>query len=1015
MNARSVFFIKVKIAKNSQKKSVYAYIRSMKPFLEQVANHYFLEDEFERICFIFPNRRSMAFFSKYLRENIADRSMHAFGCAEPRPMMMPLTLTINDFFYRAHGVETEDRVTLLLELYECYRQVNPGAETLDEFISWGEVILGDFSDVDKYLADPHQVFTNVREFKEIQDDYSHLSPAQRQALDEFISHFRDKNGLKPNAKGDNVKSRFLMIWDMLLPLYLKYNEHLRSRNMAYDGMVYRGLAEKIASIPASDFFREAYPRCVKFVFVGLNALNESEKAVLRKMNNAGIAEFCWDYTSDMLRDGRNRSSYNMKENTAEFVQKWKLDPEGLADPEINVLSVPSSVGQAKQLPGILAETMGLRNPGCTDCAIVLPDESLLMSVLNSIPEEVGDINVTMGYPMASSGIWSLMEDVSSMQLHLRRKGDEWYFYHRQVRSILSSGVFMKALDDQGREIAARICRDAKYYIPQSDFSGNPLMELLFRPVVEKPREADAGQIHAFEDYQMEFITALAPRLLESADSASEIEFARRYCSCINLLRGKDLSVLPVTYVRLLSQLACGESVPFEGEPLKGLQIMGPLETRALDFRNVIILSCNEGIFPKRNASVSFIPPELRKGFGLPTNEFKDAVLAYSFYRLIQRAEKVWLVFDSRMEKMKAGEESRYIKQLEYHFRKPLRRYIAKNEMSPGGAPSPIEKPSDIAEIVRKKSLSVSSIQNYLKCPAMFYYSSICNLRPEREISDSMDASMLGNVYHSVMQALYLGDAAMAPDFSLDRDSIKQSVRSGVLVPLTEVTDAYLTRWIKDRPAIKARVRSLIKEELHTLDVTGRDLVTEEVILQYVVKTLERDREHLRSKGLGSFKVIGLELPVAWSCDGYSFFGYIDRVDSFGDGTVRIVDYKTGKVEDKDINITDANAEKVAEALFKPDNDSRPKIALQLFLYGKYVEGESWMKGREMVNVIYPAATLFTTPVAELEKPRSARFGEIVLEKLRETLAELADPSTEFRRTSSIKTCGMCDFRNICGR
>ena len=987
----------------------------MKPFLKQVADHYCIDDTFEDKCFVFPNRRSMAFFAKYIREDVADPGIRLCSIPEPRPVRMPVTLTINDFFYRAHGVDTEDRVTLLLELYSCYREVNPSVETLDEFISWGEVILGDFSDVDKYMVDPAQVFTNVMEYKEMQDDYSYLTPGQRKALADFISHFRDGNGLKPNAKGDNVKSRFLKIWDMLLPLYRKFNDHLRAKNMAYDGMVYRGLVEKVTSGSAADLFREAYPTCSKFVFVGLNALNESERTVLKKMRDAGIAEFCWDYSSDMIRDGRNRSSFNMQRNVEEFRQGWKLDPEGLADPVFNVVSVPSSVGQAKQLPGILEETMGLRTPDCTECAIVLPDESLLMSVLNSIPPEIGDINVTMGYPMSSSSIWSLMEDITSLQLHLRKRGDEWFFYHRQVRSILSSGMLMKALDQEGRDIAARICTEAKYYIPQSDFRGCRLMELLFRPVVEDPRHADAAQIHRLEDYQMEFISALAPRLIEDAGSASEVEFARRYHSCINLLRGKELEILPVTYARLLSQLAGAESVPFEGEPLKGLQVMGPLETRALDFRNVIILSCNEGIFPKKNVSTSFIPPELRKGFGLPTNEFKDAVLAYSFYRLIQRAENVWLVFDSRMEKMKAGEESRYIKQLEYHFRKPVRRYVAKAGMSPSTSEVPLHKPAGIERLVKGINLSVSSMQDYLKCPAMFYYSSICGLRAEEEVSESMDAGMLGNVYHATMQALYLGDAAMDPGFLMDRASVRHALREGRLVPMEKVTDSYLDRWIRDRAGIKAKVRALIMEELHTLDVVGRDLVTEEVILQYVVKTLERDREHLRLKGVGSFRVIGLELPVSWSCDGYRFFGYIDRIDSFEDGTVRIVDYKTGKVEDKDVNITDSNAGKVAEALFKVDNEKRPKIALQLFLYGKYVEDMEWMKGKRMVNVIYPAASLFTTAVADLEKPRSEEFSRIVLGKLKETLAEMTDPETDFRRTKSVKTCSHCDFRNICGR
>ena len=975
----------------------------MTPFLKQVADHYHQDAQVEKMCFIFPNRRSMAFFNKYFREGVK------------RPMRMPSCLTINDFFYRAHGAEVEDKVTLLLELYSCYCKVYPEAESLDEFISWGEVILNDFADVDKYLVDPKQVFTNVAEFKGMQDDYSYMTEAQRQALDEFISHFRDSSGLKPNAKGDNVKSRFLRIWDMLLPLYEEFNKVLRSKNMAYDGMVYRNLSEKISEVGTVDFFREKMPRTEKFVFVGLNALNESERKVLKKMLDCGIAEFCWDYSSSMLKNLRNRASAYMSQNVADFKQTWKLDPDGLGEPEINVISVPSSVGQAKQLPSIFAEAGLVRNPDCTDIAVVLPDENLLMPVLDSIPSEIEDINVTMGYPMSSSNMATLMNGLSALQLHARKRGDEWLFYHKQVRSILSGGIIPKILDDAGRDIVSAINADARYYVPQSAFKGSEILELVFSPVVTEPNSSDPAQIARLEDYQTMVIEKVAPLLLENPDLAVEVEFAKRYYSCVNLLKDKSLAVKPVTYVRLLSQLTAGESVPFEGEPLKGLQIMGPLETRGLDFRNVVILSCNEGIFPKKNSSTSFIPPELRKGFGLPTNDFKDAVLAYSFYRLIQRAERVWLVYDSRMEKMKAGEESRYIKQLEYHFRKPLRRYVAKAKLSKLADLEELRKPDDIEERLKNVTLSVSSLQDYLSCPAKFYFSKICGLEKEREVAESMDAGMTGNVYHAMMQALYLGEKAMEPGFSMDRTNIRRALDSRELIPLEYVTAEYIGSWIARKKELSAKIRALMKEELRSIDITGRDLVMEKIILEYVLKTLQRDKELLKAKNVSRFRVIGLELPVSWKCDGYKFFGYIDRVDSFEDGTVRIVDYKTGKVEDKDVNITDANAAKIVEALFRDDNDQRPKIALQLFLYGKYVEDMPWAKGKTLINVIYPAATLFTTRVEAMEKPRSEVFGEAAMEKVREKLSELSDKTKTFRRTKSEKICSYCDFRNICGR
>lgn len=984
----------------------------MNPFLRQVAEHYYVSGTVEDKCFIFPNRRSLMFFTKYLRDAVSDSSLLPYG-GEKKPLRMPLMMPISDFFFRAHGLQTEDRVSLLLDLYGCYSELNPKAEPLDEFISWGEVILSDFSDVDKYMTDPKQVFTNVSDYKEMQDDYSYLTERQREAVESFISNFREGGHLRENARGEGVKANFLMIWDLLYPLYVRFNEKLSAENKAYDGMAYRKLVESLKSTPAVDFFGKSFPGVKTFVFIGLNALNESERFVLKKMQSAGMAEFCWDFSSEMLRNLRNRSSAYMKMNVEEFPQTWKLDPDGLQEPEINVLAVPSSVGQAKQLPQILSLSGVSGKLDCTSCAIVLPDEALLVPVLNSIPPEIDDINVTMGYPMQLSGIWSLMSSVSAMQLHMRRRGEEWYFYHRQVTSILTNPLVKRVLDEKGKDIVLSIFAGAKYFIPQSDFRGSQLLELIFRPVLTSPSEADKEQIASFMEYQKAILTRIVPDL--AADGRVEAEFAKRYYECVNMLEGKGLEVKPATYIRLLSSIAAGESVPFSGEPLKGLQIMGPLETRALDFDNVIILSCNEGIFPKKNSSVSFIPPQLRIGFGLPTTEFKDAVLAYSFYRLIQRASKVWLVYDSRMEKTKSGEESRYIKQLQYHFRLPLKRYVAKSEIKVEADAGVVPKPADIKEILKKKKLSVTSLQNYLSCPAKFYYSKVVGLKADSKVSESLDGGMKGNVFHAVMQAIYLGEAAMDPSFPMDRDSVDMSVRTGKLVPLKYVSASYLSSWLKRKDRIRAKIQSLISSQLNTMEVRGRDLVTEEVLLQYVMKTLERDIEYLRDAHSDRFEIIGLEKFVTWNCDGYSFLGYIDRVDSPRDGVVRIVDYKTGKVEKDDVNVGDDNAEKIVEDLFKEDNPKRPKIALQLFLYDKYVKNEPWVKENRVYNTIYPAPALFTSNVADFERPVSKIFGEKAMEGVKRTLEEISDPSIPFRRTSLTDICDYCDFRNICGR
>lgn len=987
----------------------------MTPFLKQVAVHYFATVPIGTRCFVFPNRRSMVFFRKYLAEAAGDPALNAAAPGNTgavRPVLLPEMLTVNDFFQRLYDRPVTDRITLILELYEVYRSLNPRAEPLDEFVFWADVILGDFADADKYLADPKGLFTNVKEFRDIQDSMNWLTADQQAAIRSFVAHFRtpgrtdgtDADG----AKAPDVKEHFLQIWNLLYPLYRGYRKRLEEKGMAYEGMVYREIAERMKRESAPDVVGKAFPRVEGFVFVGLNALNECEKTVLRKMRDAGMAEFCWDWCSPMVRDRQNRSSVFMADNVRMFPMQWEPEPENNV-PEVHVISVPSSVGQAKQLPSMIA------GDG-SDTAVVLPDESLLMPVLNSIPLTVPDINVTMGYPLTGSGIYSLLTEAAALQMHLRERDGQVWFYHKQVWGLFSDGIVRKLTGAPGEKVIASVQSAAKYYVPQSDLTGDDapeLFRLLFRPVVRDPKSTDREQIGAIAAWQEELLRHVGPLLAESPSLAQEAEFARRCLNCVRLLRQAALPVLPQTYFRLLDRLFAGESVPYTGEPLKGMQVMGPLETRALDFSNVIILSCNEGIFPHRSVSSSFIPPELRKGFGLPTYEHQDAVWAYYFYRLIQRAKTVWLLYDSRTEKMKSGEESRYIKQLQYHFRVPLHRQTAQARIVRTEGADSIPKPADFAERLRQTWLSATALQNYLSCPAKFFYGTMERLRPETEVAESLDAGMIGNVYHNTMEALYLGEKAMDPSFDMDRDAVHASVESGALVPLRTVKDAYVAGWLRRKDDIKARIRSLIRTELKTQEVTGRNLVIEDVILQYVLKTLERDRELMREHGTVGFDILGLERACTWKFDGYTFFGYIDRLDSFEDGTVRVVDYKTGRVEDKDVRIDDGNAAQVTDLLFGEDNGKRPKIALQLFLYDMYAQQMEEAAGKRIVNVIYPAAKLFTE--GEKSAEMNAEFCAMVQERLHGLLAEMADPDQDIRRTEDRGTCAYCDFKVICGR
>ena len=955
----------------------------MIPFLKQVADHYYNIGEADKCCFIFPNRRSLVFFTRHLCQAVKDSDVLS------RPIVAPEMLTINDFFHKVGGMHSVERVRLLIELYDCYRECNPKAESLDEFIFWGDVILSDFNDVDKYLVDPKQLFANISDLKKIQDTYTYLTDTQRKAIEAFVSHFSDLSGrltVDLDSEDPDVKGKFLMIWNILYDLYELFNTRLREKGMAYEGMVYRQLAQRLKTESVEDVFNDVWQGDVKFVFVGLNALNECEKMLLRKLRDAGRAEFCWDYSGKIISDPKNRSSFFMAENVVEFPQAAVWDRDGLTIPEINVVSVPSSTGQAKRLPDVLNGIGSRTVAGLTDCAIVLPDETLLSSVLNSIPDEVEDINVTMGLPMTGSILYSMMSDIAAIQLHTVNRKGKWYFYQKQVWDLFANDLFRKASDEKTLEIISKVKSDAAYYISQDVLSGTPLLDAVFRPVIADQKLQSASQIKDFAEYQKQVLTAVVSSVTEDVGMNLELEYAKEYYKCVNVLKGIDLEVLPVTYVRLLNQLLSAVSVPFRGEPLKGLQIMGPLETRALDFRNLVILSANEGVFPRRNVSSSFVPPELRKGFGLPTYEYQDAVWAYYFYRMISRAEKVWMFTDTRTEGLKSGEESRYIKQLEYHFNIPLNRYVVRFDKMKTAKVEDIVKTSDDVRKIKETVLSATTVQNYLACPAKFYYGTVKELKAEEEVAESLDYGMFGTVYHETMRSLYASDRMTAKD---------------------------IQSWLGREDEIKSKIKELIIDELNLMEVSGRNLVVTDVILKYVMKTLQRDLELLEKEGVDFFEILGREVKVSGEFKGQKFKGFIDRLDSFHPGQVRVVDYKTGKVLDDDEKINDDNALAIAEDIFAEDIKERPKIALQFFIYDMLVQNHPLARGKQLFNCVYSTARLFKEP--PLNVPRNEMFFNAVSERLENTLKEMYSLEVPFRRTNDEKVCEYCDFKMICGR
>lgn len=983
----------------------------MKPFLSQVAEHYFKRGEISRRCFVFPNRRSMVFFRKWLSSVAAEHASE--------PVLAPQTLTVNDLFYRLGDFNDTDKVTLLVELYDCYRRLYQKAESLDEFIFWGDVILGDFNDVDKYLADPSQLFANVSDYKAIQDTYSYLTGTQRSAIENFVSHFNDRNGrLTVDLGSDDpgVKGKFLQIWNILHQLYVDYNKALRAKGMAYEGMAYRALAESLMEKSADDVLKGHFDDDVTFVFVGLNALNECEKTLLRRLRDSSKAEFCWDWSGDMIKDPDNRSSFFMTGNVKEFPSSFIPDDEGVGKATFSTLSVPSAYGQVKHLEAVLEQMGYVDDPEeSSDTAVVLPDESLLMPLLNSIPEQVSNINVTMGYPISASEINVLLSDIASMQLHLRKKEGGWHFYHKQVWDVLSSGLMKTLLEAEGmdecREKVASVRQEGKYYIPQEDLSGFPLLDTIFRPAVSDLLSDDADQVDALASYLQEVVSYMAPLLSSDPDMAVELECARKWYSSINSVRSKRLAVRPVTFIRLLGSLMSGMTIPFKGEPLKGLQIMGPLETRALDFRNVIIMSCNEGMFPRRNVSSSFVPPELRKAFGLPTYEYQDAIWAYYFYRLVSRAGNVWMIFDSRTEGLKRGEESRYIKQLRYHFGVDVKEYVAEAPLASCQEDAEsMDKTPEMMRTIEEMTYSVSALQNYVICPMRFCCQSVLKLKKDEDVAESLDNAMIGNVYHNTMWALFSGEDAMLSD--KPQEKLENNAGPG----MKTVSASYLRQWLSREDVIRKKVISLMKAELNSDEITGRDLVVLRVIVRYILETIDKDIRLLESYGSEAFEIIGLERKVFASLYGVRFFGVVDRIDSLAPGMLRLVDYKSGSDSPSVIAVTDADAGAVVEKIFDGPYKTRKefKAALQFHIYDRMAQAAGLTAdGAHIFNSMYSTSDMFrNVPSVNM---MSAVFAELMDEKVKALIDEIRNPEIPFRKTDEEEACRYCDFKMICGR
>jgi len=958
----------------------------MIPFLYNVAQAYYKYHgtKISRYTFVFPNRRAGLFFQRYLAE-IANK-----------PLFSPQVITISDLFSLLSGLKISDRVEHLFLLYDIYKKISGTIETFDEFLYWGEMLLNDFDDIDKYLVDARQLFTNIQDLKEIDAGFEYLTEEQIIAIRRFWANFI--------PIGDSErKKEFVEMWQVLYELYSGLRNNLYERGLAYEGMVFREVAEKAKQKADMDIPFE------KLVFIGLNAHSKSEEELLRYLQQAGIADFYWDYSSSLVKDADNKASYFIDRNKMLFPSQLPLLPEDIPmdNPVLEVIGIPSAVGQAKHVHTIINSLIDnghiTSSAEALNTAVVLPDENLLLPVLYSIPEKIERINVTMGYNLVNSSISGLMNHIFELQNNIRSLGGRPAYYFRFVLSILNHRYVVSLLPEETRLLRQTIIQYNRVLVPVSDLNNHPLLTAIFMPVNEWENVAQyLRHILAYLERALSLSQESNEENTNTRSVDMEREFIIEYYKTINKLEDAlakvNAEMTVETYFRLLKKLIAGVSVPFSGEPLAGLQVMGVLETRALDFDNLIMLSMNEGIFPMKKATNSFIPYNLRKGFGLPTYENQDSVFAYHFYRLINRAKRIFLLYDTRTEGLQSGEVSRYFYQLKYLYSKAfnIKERLATYEVSSSESLSiSVLKTPQIIEklavfLTGERSLSASSINTYLDCPLQFYFSVVENMQEEDDIAETIEADTFGSIFHSVMEWLY--------------NPFQGKMVTADLLHKIARNDKLLTDTIERSFAQNFFKSDTVKK------LTGQNYLTGEVIRRYVKKVLATDAKLTPFIYIESERRITARYTLP-SGRTISLKGFIDRVDEV-DGHTRIIDYKTGK---------GLLQFKSMEHLFDKEQKDRPKAVMQVFMYAHLYS--MYYPEKKLEPGIYYLRNLFDynfNPGVEYkpssEKIRVVNFSEFrpeFKEYFDNCLSEIFDEQVPFTQTPTGKACEWCDFAGIC--
>ncbi|MCK5028268.1 MAG: PD-(D/E)XK nuclease family protein [Bacteroidales bacterium] len=957
----------------------------MESFLKHIAHDLYTRysDKISDLCIVFPNRRASLYFKKYLSE-LSDK-----------PMWSPETTTINELMQEISGLTIADNIKLLFELYRIYKQIKKSEESFDDFYFWGEMMLNDFDDIDKYLVNPEDLFKNLKSLKSIQDQFNYLSDEQVEAIQQFWQSFDLK-------KQSTHQDDFISVWNILYEIYKQLNAKLNKLGIAYEGMIYRTVADKIKGNEKIDLSH------TKYVFAGFNALNNCEKKLFDYLNNNKLADFYWDYDQTYINNHHHEAGLFLRENINQYKQPLSITSKDIfkslsEKKNIEIISVPSDVGQAKVITQKLKEAGDNISESPNKTAIVLADEELLVPVLHSIPDTVDKVNITMGYPVNNTPVYSLLEHVIELQRNAKESKNGTTFYHKNVLAVLNHQYVNAQFSKEATELLQFIKKNNKIVITRDELAQCDFFKVIFIKV---------NTYLELSEYILNILHQVYNSLQntgqENTIHTTSLEKEYIYHIYLSINRVKDvlheqqIEIKTETYIRLIRKIIRNLRIPFTGEPLSGLQIMGILETRLLDFENLYITSVNEGVFPKTEAALSFIPYNLRRGFGLPTIEHQDAIYAYYFYRLLQRAKNVTILYNSSSEGMQTGEMSRFLYQLKFESEFEIIEKSLKYDINITQAKEiTIDKSVEVIQKLNKffttgeKYLSPSALSTYLRCHLQFYFKYVAELREQDELSEEVDAPLFGNILHQAMNYVY-------HDF-IGKEITKESIQA--ILKSTGKINIAIDQAFKDE---------YFKSE-NKINYSGKNIIIRELIEKYIHQILKVD------ESLSPFQIVSLEdtyeIEIPISSNGKTetikLGGMIDRID-IQKNRIRIIDYKTGsdKLEFKNI-----------EALFSDKKSDQNSAVFQTFLYSLFYQ-ETKKPELQITPGVYSVRKIydknFDYRITQTEKPKLIiddfnKVSKDFNKNLNELVSDIFNPEISFTQTEETKNCEYCAFSKICHR